>query len=203
MAYNFPGGAITMADVVRYANEHGMYFSDRPMPVLSQARRARAAGAFVAPNNLVAVASITARSGVRQWVEQASTLGFIVVATAWGVCMPKTLGGVPTSTPFKLGLSIWWDGGVVAEGYPTYTNTPPAIGMQNDPLLNYRAGYHMQYAMSYAGLRQAVDNDMTGMFQAKFEVYTDGGPMEIDDLVSYSFVEIGLLDVVHETTGLT
>ena len=190
-----------MVDVVRYANEHGMYFSDRPMPITSQARRSRAQGVFTEPNHLVASAFIDADSGVRQWIEQSKSVSFILVATAWGVCMPS-MSGVPTDTPFRLGLSIYQNGVLVAEGHPPASDTPPAIGMQNDPATNLRDGYHMQYAISYAGDRVAVSDGSGGTFEARFEVYTDGGPMTIDTDLSYSFVELGLLDIVQETAGL-
>lgn len=202
MAYAFPGGPITMAEIVRYANEHGMYFANRPVPFISSTDRARGRGEFTSPYRIVASAKISASCGIASWVAQGKYLSFTVVATAWGILTPKTLLVDASNPPFRLGLSILWDGEVVAEGYPTYGDTPPEVGMQNDPQSNFRAAYHMQYALSYADRRQAVSTDAPGDFEAIFEVELNSGIYDIDDTATETHVEIGLLDIVEDVVGL-
>lgn len=206
MAYQFLGGALSMNDVVRHANAHGMYFSNRPLPRLSRSLVSRQQGVFYDPLHpdwtigMDAVASISAAPNVAQWVEQSKDISYIVTATAWGhiAAASSNVGG----DQFNLSLALYLGGTLLARTGPELPNvTPEAIGMQNDTYGNNRSAFHMQYALAYTGMRNAAS--ATELFSAKFIFRMDEADMfSIDTQYSEAYVEIGLLDIVADTAGL-
>jgi hypothetical protein len=191
MAYNFPPGLITMAEVVRYANEHGMYFSDNSFPRLSSVKRASGVMTY-ASSILKCEATIPGMSEVQQWRDNAKTINYVLVMTVSGLLLPASLASTPVRVVLAMEHGAEWSSTIWER------HTHPNSATQNDPAGNYRGNIHALYTISACGSRVATDaTPFVG--RATF----DNTSFNLDLVYSHLDVELSLFDVVDDTVGLS
>lgn len=181
-----------MAEIVRYANEHGMYFSGSSLPRMSSARRSIGVSTFNAGiPSLECIASIAGESDVESWRDNAKTIDFVVVMTVWGQLVPE---GLAQPAPRRIRLAIDWNGTWVDEWLGT-VSAEPAIAMQNDPATNGRMNFHALYTLSGCGSRLATSS-------SPFNGFVDIEMTDLSAEHSTLNMELAILDIVRDTTGL-
>lgn len=188
MSYNFPAGPITMADIVRYANEHGMYFSPAAAPQMSSVRKAVGVMSYGAPT-LTCEALISGTSDVHQWRDNAKTINYVLVMTVSGVLVPGAIDLDPRNVDLFLEHGVDWGGGLWSKGSHAHSAT------QNDPTDNLRRNIHALYALSACGSRLSTDSTP---FVGRATFNMAGFDLDL----SYLNIELSLFDLVDDTAGL-
>lgn len=216
MAYCLPpGNDISAVDLVRLANEHGMYFSSGAgSPRLSHMKVSSGVGVFTGidgdpstPREGNGVAQVSRYHGISEWSTNNKTVSMLIRAHCWGVYIPKTREVVsPMADPnFNLGLGIYYGNtqvsGAYELGYGVYGsagNYSWDIGQHNDwagetPGLD---GYHSQYMVSYVDEYDLGPNDSETIY-ARFRVAPGYENYLIDEELSSFNVSLSVLYVVQ------
>ena len=132
MSYSFPAGPITMAEVVRYANEHGLVFS-----------------------GATCEARLSGLSDVEAWRDNGNTLMFIAVMNVSGYLYPSSNDAKPANVL----LDIAWAGGWGINWNTKVGAANSYIAAQNDPTDNLKRNIHGMYTISGSGSRLATSTD--------------------------------------------
>jgi len=215
MAYCLPpGNDISAVDLVRLANEHGMYFSSGDgSPRVSHMKTSRGVGVFTGiegnsttPRENNGIAQVSRYHGISEWSSNNKTVSMLIRAHCWGVYVPKNREvSSPIGDPnFTLGLGIYYGDTQVSGMYDLHygiyggENYSWDIGQHNDWFAETPGmdGYHSQYLVSYVDEYNLGPND-SEIIYARFRVAPGAYNYLIDEELSDFNVALSVLYVVQ------
>lgn len=210
-----PGNDISAVDLVRLANEYGLYFSSGAgAPRLSHIKMSSGVGIFTGiegdpstPRENNGVAQVSRYHGISEWSANNKTVSMLIRAHCWGVYTPKNREvDSPSADPnFNLGLGIYYGdvqvSGAYELGYGLYGpagNYSWDIGQHNDYLEGTPQidGYHSQYFVSYVDEYDLGPNDSETIY-ARFRVAPGYLNYLMDEDFSQFNVSLSVLYVVQ------
>jgi len=209
-----PGNDISAVDLVRLANEYGLYFSSGSgAPRISRIKTSSGDGVFsgiegdpMTPRESNGVAQVSRYHGISEWNANNKTVSMLIRAHCWGVYTPKTREVVgPMGDPnFAIGLGIYYGNTQVSGMYDVHYGTYGGenytwdIGQHNDYLEGDPPidGYHSQYMVSYVDEYNLGPDDSETIY-ARFRVMPGYENYLMDEDFSEFHVALSVLYVVQ------
>jgi hypothetical protein len=215
MAYCLPpGNDISAVELVRLANEYGMYFSSGDgAPRLSHMKTASGVGVYTGivdsapyPRENNGVAQISRHHGISEWSTNNRTISMLIRAHCYGNYVPKTREEYgPMGDPrFCVGLGIYYGDTQVSGMYDIHYGSDDVenyswdIGQRNDYLEGTPQidGYHSQYLVSYVDEYDLGPGDSETIY-ARFRVAPASVNYLMDEDFSEFYVNLSVLYMVQ------
>lgn len=209
-----PGNDISAVELVRLANEHGMFFSSsNGQQRISHMKRSSGIGVFtgivdssVTPRENNGVAQVSRYHGVSEWSENNKTVSMLILAHCYGTYVPRIRETEPVSAApdFAVGLGIYYGSTQVSGMYDLHygiyggENYSWDIGQHNDYFAQDPAldGFHSQYFVSYVD-EYSLGPDDSETIYARFRVAPGEDNFIVDETLSSFNVSLSVLYVVQ------